>query len=279
MIVLTSFVVLLAGSSLIALVEPAVDGSNIKTGGDAFWWAFVTITTVGYGDRFPVTPTGRFVGMVTMAVGIGIFGVLTSYLSSLFLAKDDEAPATTRSDPGRRAGPAPGRAGRAARRDGRSAPAPGGAATWMTSRPAPVRPRIPLVPGWLVRLAAIGWRVLVTLALGVVLFGIAVQLSTVVWSIILALILAATLAPFVSERRARGASRAKAAGIVSLRAVLVFGARHRRIVIVLAPSVTAIVTAFDSGIGTVRDQLTGLGVSADLTAVLERISTRSAHPS
>ena len=74
------------------MVEPPVDGSNIKTGGDAFWWAFVTITTVGYGDQFPVTPTGRFVGMVTMAVGIGIFGVLTSYLSSIFLAKDDEAP-------------------------------------------------------------------------------------------------------------------------------------------------------------------------------------------
>ena len=68
-IILTSFVVLLLGSCLIAFVEPLAEGSNIKTGGDAFWWAFVTITTVGYGDRFPVTPTGRFVGMVTMAVG------------------------------------------------------------------------------------------------------------------------------------------------------------------------------------------------------------------
>lgn len=96
-IILTSFVVLLVGSSLIAFVEPPAAGSNIKSGGDAFWWAFVTITTVGYGDRFPVTAAGRFVGMVTMAVGIGIFGVLTSYLSSLFLAKDDETP--TKTDP------------------------------------------------------------------------------------------------------------------------------------------------------------------------------------
>ena len=89
-IILASFVVLLAGSCLIAFVEPPADGSNIKTGGDAFWWAFVTITTVGYGDRYPVTPAGRFVGMITMAVGIGIFGVLTSYLSSIFLARDDD---------------------------------------------------------------------------------------------------------------------------------------------------------------------------------------------
>jgi voltage-gated potassium channel len=98
-IILTSFVVLLLGSCLIALVEPPAIGSNIKTGGDAFWWAFVTITTVGYGDRFPVTPTGRFVGMVTMAVGIGIFGVLTSYLSSVFLAKDELAPAKPEPTP------------------------------------------------------------------------------------------------------------------------------------------------------------------------------------
>jgi predicted PurR-regulated permease PerM len=130
----------------------------------------------------------------------------------------------------------------------------------------------PLVPGWLVRLAAIGWRVLVTLALGVVLFGIAVQLATVVGSIVLALILAATLAPYVSERRARGWSRAKAAGVVSLAAFLVFGVTIAAIVIVLVPSVSAIVTAFDNGIGTVRDQLTGLGVPGDVTGILQRIS-------
>jgi voltage-gated potassium channel len=98
-IMLTSFVVLLVGSCLIAFVEPPAEGSNIKTGGDAFWWAFVTITTVGYGDRFPVTAAGRFVGMITMAVGIGIFGVLTSYLSSIFLARDDDASTTSEPAP------------------------------------------------------------------------------------------------------------------------------------------------------------------------------------
>jgi voltage-gated potassium channel Kch len=90
-IALAAMFVLVVGSSMIAFVEPSVDDSNIKTGADAFWWAFVTITTVGYGDRFPVTEIGRFVGMMTMAVGIGIFGVLTSYLSSVFMAPPETA--------------------------------------------------------------------------------------------------------------------------------------------------------------------------------------------
>jgi voltage-gated potassium channel len=82
-----AILVMLVGSSVMAYVEPNAPGSNIKTGGDAFWWAFVTITTVGYGDRYPVTPEGRFVGMLTMAVGIGIFGVLTSFLAQWFLRR------------------------------------------------------------------------------------------------------------------------------------------------------------------------------------------------
>jgi voltage-gated potassium channel Kch len=98
-IILMSFVVLLVGSILIAYVEPPAQGSNIKTAGDAFWWAFVTITTVGYGDRFPVTEAGRIVGMFTMAVGIGIFGVLTSYLSTVFLARPEDDPAATTPTP------------------------------------------------------------------------------------------------------------------------------------------------------------------------------------
>lgn len=85
-IITAAMLVLLIGSSLVAFIEPGVDGANIQTGADAFWWAWVTITTVGYGDRFPVTEGGRVVGMLTMAVGIGIFGVLTSYLSAVFMA-------------------------------------------------------------------------------------------------------------------------------------------------------------------------------------------------
>jgi voltage-gated potassium channel len=99
-VAVAAILVMLIGSSLMAFIEPPAPGSNIKTGGDAFWWAFVTITTVGYGDRYPVTSEGRVIGMLTMATGIGIFSVLTSFLAQAFLRR-----------PGRRLDAAAGRAG------------------------------------------------------------------------------------------------------------------------------------------------------------------------
>jgi voltage-gated potassium channel len=55
---------------------------NIRTFGDAIWWAFVTITTVGYGDFTPVTPTGRVVAVGLMVGGIALIGVVTATLAS-----------------------------------------------------------------------------------------------------------------------------------------------------------------------------------------------------
>ena len=67
--------------------------SNIKSPGDAIWWAFTTMTTVGYGDRFPVTTEGRVVAVVLMVVGVAIFSVFTGLLARFFLepevAKED----------------------------------------------------------------------------------------------------------------------------------------------------------------------------------------------
>ncbi len=98
-IVIGAFVILVVGSYLMAYVEPPAPGSNIRDANDAFWWAFVTITTVGYGDKFPVTDAGRVIGMVTMATGIAIFGLLTSFITRLFLSEPaDEEEETKLED-------------------------------------------------------------------------------------------------------------------------------------------------------------------------------------
>ena len=67
-------------------VEDGKEGANIQTASDALWWSYVSITTVGYGDRFPVTNTGRVIGAAVLAVGVGLFGVITGFLANLFLA-------------------------------------------------------------------------------------------------------------------------------------------------------------------------------------------------
>lgn len=64
--------------------------ANIQTASDAVWYTIVTITTVGYGDKYPVTNPGRIVGVLIMIVGVGLFGVLTGFLANVFLAPKDE---------------------------------------------------------------------------------------------------------------------------------------------------------------------------------------------
>ncbi len=81
------FLVVTIGGTAMVLVEEPVPGSNIKNGGDALWFAIVTISTVGYGDLFPVTTAGRVIGAMMIVVGVGIFSVLTGYISTQFLAR------------------------------------------------------------------------------------------------------------------------------------------------------------------------------------------------
>lgn len=62
------------------------EGANIKSAEDALWWSFVTVTTVGYGDRFPVTSAGRLLAALLMFAGIGLFGTFTAFVASAFMA-------------------------------------------------------------------------------------------------------------------------------------------------------------------------------------------------
>ena len=68
------------------LAEHQYQGANITNLGDAFWWAVVTISTVGYGDYYPVTAVGRIIAVIVMVSGIGIFLLLVGKLSQRRLA-------------------------------------------------------------------------------------------------------------------------------------------------------------------------------------------------
>ncbi len=87
--VFSAFLVLVVSSVLMTQVESGSPDSNITTGGDALWWAFVTITTVGYGDSYPVTAMGRTVAVIVMFAGVGIIGSLASILASVLVPQPE----------------------------------------------------------------------------------------------------------------------------------------------------------------------------------------------
>ena len=66
--------------------EAKAPNANITTGGDALWWGLVTVTTVGYGDEYPVTTGGRLVGVLLLVSGVALFATFTGYLANAFLA-------------------------------------------------------------------------------------------------------------------------------------------------------------------------------------------------
>ena len=85
----------IAGSLLVEAFESGQPESNITSIPDALWWAIATVTTVGYGDRFPTTAPGRGVAVVLMFSGIALFGYLAGSLASFFVERREaEAPDT-----------------------------------------------------------------------------------------------------------------------------------------------------------------------------------------
>jgi voltage-gated potassium channel len=100
-VLLAVLAMIFACSALVLSFELQVKGSNIHNFGDALWWAIVTVTTVGYGDKYPVSAGGRGVATVLMFVGIGLIGVLTATVASYFIEQgvdDDRAELIERLD-------------------------------------------------------------------------------------------------------------------------------------------------------------------------------------
>ena len=93
-----TILVLTVASVLVLQFESQSPDANITTGWDSFWYSIVTITTVGYGDFYPVTFWGRVTAMFIMFAGVGIIGALASILASLLVggsssAEEEETPA------------------------------------------------------------------------------------------------------------------------------------------------------------------------------------------
>ena len=84
---LLSFLLMSLGPIGILHFEGQVPNSNIATAGDALWWAFVTLTTVGYGDYYPVTTGGRIVAAVLCTAGIGLFGTFSGMAANWLLGR------------------------------------------------------------------------------------------------------------------------------------------------------------------------------------------------
>lgn len=81
------------GSLSMLRVEQGAPGANITTASDALWYTIVTISTVGYGDQYPITDAGRVIGAGVIVVGVGIFGTFTGYLANFFLSPKTKEPA------------------------------------------------------------------------------------------------------------------------------------------------------------------------------------------
>lgn len=99
MLLFIGIIVLEFGSLEMLRLEASVPGANITTASDALWYIIVTMSTVGYGDQYPITNPGRVLGAVIIVVGVGIFGTLTGYLANLFLSPQRTAEAEEATTP------------------------------------------------------------------------------------------------------------------------------------------------------------------------------------
>ncbi|WP_175409158.1 potassium channel family protein [Streptomyces sp. TRM64462] len=101
-ITLTTYVVgsvaglMMFGSLAVLQVERDAPGGNIKSLGDAVWWSFTTMTTVGYGDLAPTTGLGRLLAVGLMLSGIALLGVVTANIAAWFISRFERDDAEER---------------------------------------------------------------------------------------------------------------------------------------------------------------------------------------
>ena len=107
--IMAAGLVLTVASILILQFESMSPEANIESGGDAIWWGVVTLTTVGYGDYYPVTFLGRLTAVSVMFAGVGIIGALASILASVLVPppKQDAAVTASGAEPAAKAGAEP----------------------------------------------------------------------------------------------------------------------------------------------------------------------------
>jgi voltage-gated potassium channel len=87
--ILLTLLVVVCASIAVLQFEP-IAGGTIEDAQDAMWWAVSTMTTVGYGDAFPITPEGRIVAVFLMAAGVGLFGTLSGLVASWFMSPGEK---------------------------------------------------------------------------------------------------------------------------------------------------------------------------------------------
>ncbi len=120
-VLLSALVLVLVGALAVLDAEQAVPGASIVTFPDALWWAMTTVTTVGYGDLYPVSGAGRVVAASLMVVGISVLGVVTASVAAWFVS--------TASGEGAETVPGEGSDGRSAAGDDALTPADDDTAT------------------------------------------------------------------------------------------------------------------------------------------------------
>jgi voltage-gated potassium channel len=89
-LLLSGMLVMVVAAALVVVVERDDPHASITTFGDGLWWAIATVTTVGYGDTYPLTPLGRGIAVALMVLGIAAFGLVTANHAALFVEQQDD---------------------------------------------------------------------------------------------------------------------------------------------------------------------------------------------